>query len=155
MEQFQEAFKNAGDHTIVVFTHRDKLSLELEEIIENNESLKKFINESSKGYIVLNNTVRDDAQVTNLLQKIITVVQENERMYYSNKMFEAAVEAFNKVMQCPDVKSEMERKETPLSKLMTWLQKGVAAVKQEDLLRCVEFFLKWLQKVALECMPNE
>lgn len=146
LEAFKKVFTNAQRHTIVLFTCGD-----VNQSI--NKNTKDFISQACVEYHVFNNEVEDDAQVTDLLQKINKVVQENGGRSYSNEMFEAAVEAFNKVMELPEVKSAKEPEEEGKAQLMSWISKGSDALDKLD--PGLKSFLQYVQDVAFKCMPDE
>ncbi|XP_044037470.1 GTPase IMAP family member 4-like [Siniperca chuatsi] len=79
LEAFQKVFQNAKRHTMVLFTFGDpgEVQDQCQAFIESSETLKKFIDESCEAYHVINSEVKDDSQVTGLLQKINNIVQKN------------------------------------------------------------------------------
>ncbi|XP_015246037.1 PREDICTED: GTPase IMAP family member 4-like isoform X1 [Cyprinodon variegatus] len=79
--------------TMALFTRGDDLEAEerpIEEIIEGNPFLMRFVNQCLGGYHVLNNRDGDPEQVKQLLSKINTMVQRNDGRCFSNEMFEEA-----------------------------------------------------------------
>ncbi|XP_038128014.1 GTPase IMAP family member 8-like [Cyprinodon tularosa] len=79
--------------TMALFTRGDDLEAEespIEEIIEGNPALMRFVNQCLGGYHVLNNRDGNPEQVKQLLSKINTMVQRNDGRCFSNEMFEEA-----------------------------------------------------------------
>ncbi|XP_073713902.1 GTPase IMAP family member 9-like [Misgurnus anguillicaudatus] len=82
-----------GEHvmtyTFVVFTHGDKLqNRSIEQLIRQNEELSKLIDECDGRYHLLNNEDPSNReQVTELLEKIHTMVSVNENSCYTLQMF--------------------------------------------------------------------
>ncbi|XP_062873485.1 GTPase IMAP family member 8-like [Trichomycterus rosablanca] len=82
-------------YTIILFTYGDQLyddenENNVKNFINENESLKKFVEKCGGGYHVFNNRDKNNReQVSELLEKIDRMV-ENEGSCYSNEMFEEA-----------------------------------------------------------------
>ncbi|XP_039876169.1 GTPase IMAP family member 8-like [Simochromis diagramma] len=89
-----------ADYTMALFTRGDNLEhggVTIEQFIRENRALQDFIHQCGGGYHVFNN--RDDdnpSQVRELLRKINTMVQGNERSCYTNEMFGEAKESMRK-----------------------------------------------------------
>ncbi|XP_015246041.1 PREDICTED: GTPase IMAP family member 4-like [Cyprinodon variegatus] len=85
--------EQASRFTMALFTHGDDLEAEespIEEIIEVNPALKKFVIQCKGGYHVLNNRNGNPEQLKELLSKINTMVQKNKGQHFTNEMFEEA-----------------------------------------------------------------
>uniref|UniRef100_A0A8C7Z8G6 AIG1-type G domain-containing protein n=1 Tax=Oryzias sinensis TaxID=183150 RepID=A0A8C7Z8G6_9TELE len=83
--------EQASRFTMALFTQGDDLEDQgttIEDIINENELLKKFISQCLGGYHVFNNKKKDDQQVEELVKKINTMVQRNEGKYFTNEMFQ-------------------------------------------------------------------
>ncbi|KAM9332415.1 GTPase IMAP family member 8-like isoform 3-T4 [Pholidichthys leucotaenia] len=98
----QQVFdKKASDYTMILFTHGDELEAErvtAEDLIEGNEALCDLINQCGKRYQVFNWSNSRTSQVKDLLNKIGTMVGNNEGSY-TNKMFEDTEKAIKKEME--------------------------------------------------------
>uniref|UniRef100_A0A8C1S4Z6 AIG1-type G domain-containing protein n=1 Tax=Cyprinus carpio TaxID=7962 RepID=A0A8C1S4Z6_CYPCA len=79
----QENFgANILKHTIVLFTHRDALTVPIEKYLSESETLRSVVDQCSGGYHVFNNKENARSQVTELLEKINTLrVKNNYRRY--------------------------------------------------------------------------
>lgn len=84
---------DVSKYTILVFTHSDHLEGKcVEELISQNETLSRFVQQCGGRYHIMNNKdMKNRKQVTELLQKIDTVVDENGGGCYSNKLFKDAI----------------------------------------------------------------
>ncbi|KAI4902941.1 hypothetical protein NFI96_005138 [Prochilodus magdalenae] len=92
VEWIQENFgEEAPDYTMVLFTHGDSLEDEpIEDCLRETPKVKKLVDECKGGYHVFQNNSSDQAQVTELLKKIDTVIRRNPSKVYTNDMFEEA-----------------------------------------------------------------
>ncbi|XP_030579756.1 GTPase IMAP family member 8-like [Archocentrus centrarchus] len=99
----QEAFgKKAARHTLALFTHQNDLEereADIEELIQKDPALHKFIRQCGGGYHVFNNRKNDPNQVRELLEKINTMVERNGGKYYSNETIEEAEKAIKEEME--------------------------------------------------------
>ncbi|XP_026076715.1 GTPase IMAP family member 8-like [Carassius auratus] len=77
-------------YTIPVFTHSDQLEgKSVEDLIRENTTLSSFVQQCGGRYHIMNNKdMRNRKQVTDLLQKIDTMIEQNGGEHYSNQMFE-------------------------------------------------------------------
>ncbi|XP_051244996.1 GTPase IMAP family member 9-like isoform X1 [Dicentrarchus labrax] len=159
LEAFQKVFQDAKCHTIVLFTHGDQCEVEeqCKAFIKSKKYLNMFINESCEAYHVFNNKVKDETQVTGLLQTINSMLRKNQRSYYSNDMFKKAVIALEELMQCPEIKLATDPKEAATVYLEALLSKGVFLMggQAPGLFRGATCFLEKVKQVAYECMPPE
>uniref|UniRef100_A0A3Q3BVI2 AIG1-type G domain-containing protein n=1 Tax=Haplochromis burtoni TaxID=8153 RepID=A0A3Q3BVI2_HAPBU len=100
VRQIQNAFGgDAARYTMALFTCGDNLEhdgVTIETFIKN-PALSEFIRQCHGRYHVFNNRSEDPAQVSELLKKINTMVQNNGGSCYTNEMFEKAERAFKKV----------------------------------------------------------
>ncbi|ROI63310.1 GTPase IMAP family member 6 [Anabarilius grahami] len=85
--------KEVLKYTIAVFTHSDQLEgKSAKELISQNETLSRFVKHCGGRYHIMNNKdMRNRKQVTELLQKIDTMVDKNGGGCYSNKLFDDAM----------------------------------------------------------------
>ncbi|XP_051805641.1 uncharacterized protein LOC110969288 [Acanthochromis polyacanthus] len=93
----QELFgENSAEYTMALFTCGDDLEEDgksIEDIIEGNPALKKFISQCRGEYHVFNNRSKDHSQVKELLIKINTLVQRNGEKCFTNEMLQEAEKA--------------------------------------------------------------
>lgn len=106
--------KNAGMFSIIIFTHGDQLQDQtIESCLEDTDShMKKLIRDCGGRYHVIDNTKPDNSkQITDLLEKIISMVEKNGGVCYTNEMFEEAEAAIKLEMEriLQKKKEEMER----------------------------------------------
>ncbi|XP_053350252.1 GTPase IMAP family member 8-like [Clarias gariepinus] len=85
---FGEDLRN---YMIIVFTFGDLLEGKpVEEFIEENAALKRLISLGDGRFHVVNNKLRKKQQVTELLEKIDRMVEQNGGTHYTSEMFEKA-----------------------------------------------------------------
>uniref|UniRef100_A0A3Q1ELZ9 GTPase IMAP family member 4-like n=1 Tax=Acanthochromis polyacanthus TaxID=80966 RepID=A0A3Q1ELZ9_9TELE len=79
--------EEASKYTAVLFTRGDELKeTSIEDYIRRSPELRKLINECKAGYVVFDNTCKNDrTQVADLFEKIDNTVQLNEGHYTSSK----------------------------------------------------------------------
>ncbi|XP_047237312.1 GTPase IMAP family member 8-like [Girardinichthys multiradiatus] len=123
--------KNSEKFTIVLFTGGDKLEREktsATEFIAGCEiSCKKLINDCKGRYHVFNNyNEQHRSQVTELIQKIDTMVKDNGGSCYTNKMLQEAEAAIQKEM-----KRILKEKEEEMEKLKEELERKHMEEKEE------------------------
>lgn len=86
----QENFgEKATRYTIILFTRGDQLkSTTIEEFLTKNKSIKEIVDQCKGGYHVFDNTDQENrAQVTELIEKIDSVVKDNGGEHYTNEMY--------------------------------------------------------------------
>ncbi|KAM9853668.1 GTPase IMAP family member 9-like [Aulostomus maculatus] len=94
VELLQQVFgERAADYSFVLFTHGDQLGYRIEEFIVRCPRLSLLIQKCHGRYHVFNNVVTNTDQVSQLLNKIIRMVNYNGGMYYTNAMFQEAERA--------------------------------------------------------------
>ncbi|KAL7845302.1 hypothetical protein AOLI_G00234940 [Acnodon oligacanthus] len=88
----QENFgKEAPNYTIVLFTNGEALEgRTIEECLSEAPDVKKISDECKGGYHVFQNKSQDQAQVTELLEKIDKIIMKNPKKEYTYEMFEEA-----------------------------------------------------------------
>ncbi|RXN23327.1 polymeric immunoglobulin receptor-like protein [Labeo rohita] len=86
--------ERALDHTVVLFTHADRLrGKSLDEYIRERRFLQLLVVGCGGRFHSFNNQDRDDNnQVTELLEKIENTAERNEWRYYTNEKFEKMIE---------------------------------------------------------------
>lgn len=82
--------EEVAKYIIPIFTHSDQLEgKSVEDLIRENKTLSSFIQQCGGRYHIMDNKdMRNRKQVTELLQKIDTTIEQNRGGYYSNQMFE-------------------------------------------------------------------
>ncbi|KAM9364405.1 uncharacterized protein KZ484_010659 [Pholidichthys leucotaenia] len=90
VSRIQEIFGEAADrYSMVLFTGGDQLQgTTIEEFLAESEGLQELVARCNGQYHVFNNQVKDQTQVTELLQKIREIVQKNRGSHYTNEMFQ-------------------------------------------------------------------
>ncbi|XP_029961114.1 GTPase IMAP family member 8-like isoform X1 [Salarias fasciatus] len=112
----------AQDFIIFVFTRGDDLGEQtLESYISSDRegNLQKLISECGGRYQLLNNKDGENrSQVSQLLQKIESMVRRNKGGYYTSEMFQEAEEAIQKEMQriMREKEEEMQQKKRSLER---------------------------------------
>lgn len=83
--------EEASKYTAVLFTHGDELKeTSIEDYLQKSEELCKLIDDCKAGYIVFDNTCKNDrTQVADLFEKIDNTVQLNKGYYTCSKYEEA------------------------------------------------------------------
>ncbi|XP_051571450.1 GTPase IMAP family member 8 [Myxocyprinus asiaticus] len=80
-------------YSIILFTHGDRLEDEsIEKLIEENSKLRSVVDQCGGRYHVFNNKDQNNRdQVTELLQKIDTMIDQNGGGHYTNQMYQDAL----------------------------------------------------------------
>ncbi|XP_051988851.1 uncharacterized protein LOC127648297 [Xyrauchen texanus] len=93
-------------YSIILFTHGDQLREEsMEKLIEENVKLRSLVQQCGGKYHVFNNKeLNNRDQVTELLQKIDTMIQQNGGGHYTNQIFEEA-------LRCKQEEEEQRKRE--------------------------------------------
>ncbi|XP_016518302.1 GTPase IMAP family member 8-like, partial [Poecilia formosa] len=90
-ETFGEA---ANKYSMVLFTRGDDLDSTIEEYLSESLDLQDLVSRCNGQYHVFNNKLKDKKpQVTELLEKIRTIVDRNGGSHYTNEMFQEAERA--------------------------------------------------------------
>uniref|UniRef100_A0A7N8XZD6 AIG1-type G domain-containing protein n=1 Tax=Mastacembelus armatus TaxID=205130 RepID=A0A7N8XZD6_9TELE len=125
LKLIKEGFgKNSGKFTIILFTRGDDLEhdkLSIEEYIETgcDDSFKKLIRDCGGRYHVFNNyDQQNQTQVSELINKIDTMVKENGGSCYTNEMLQEAEAAIKKEMEriLKEKEEEMRREREELER---------------------------------------
>lgn len=85
--------EEASKNTIVLFTNGDELEcndVKIKDYINKGENLKKLIDQCDKRYLVFNNRANDRTQVTELLEKISDMMEQNLNSLYTKTKYEKA-----------------------------------------------------------------
>ncbi|TDH01649.1 hypothetical protein EPR50_G00182700 [Perca flavescens] len=112
VKMIQTAFGDDADkYTMVLFTHGDNLGKQtIEEFLSESEDLEGIIQKCHGRYHVFNNEVENPSQVTELLEKIDRMVEDNGGSYYTTEMFKKAEEEIERKKQQILQESEAQRK---------------------------------------------
>ncbi|XP_048045463.1 GTPase IMAP family member 9-like [Megalobrama amblycephala] len=93
MKWIQENFgEKAADYSIILFTRGDQLDKPVEKFITENREIEELVRQCKSRYHVFNNKDKNPSQVNELLDKIETMVKENEGEHYTNKMYKEVQE---------------------------------------------------------------
>lgn len=95
VQKIQEVFgEEAAKYSMILFTSGDQLERKIEDFLEESVELQDLISRCNGHYHVFNNKLKDkgenDFQVTELLQKIKSMVDTNGGSHYTNEMFQEA-----------------------------------------------------------------
>lgn len=98
VRMIQETFgEDASKFIMVPFTHGDRLKKQtIQEFLSKSEDLKNIIQKCNGRYHVFNNNAEDSSQVSQLLDKIEKMIEENGGSHYTTEMFLKAEEAIEK-----------------------------------------------------------
>ncbi|XP_041641435.1 GTPase IMAP family member 4-like [Cheilinus undulatus] len=101
VQRIQEIFGQAADrYSMVLFTHGDLLEgTTIEDFLDESPELLELVARCNGQYHVFNNKNKDRSQVTELLQKIRSIVQKNGGSHYTNEMFQEAERALEREKQ--------------------------------------------------------
>ncbi|XP_024866425.1 GTPase IMAP family member 8-like [Kryptolebias marmoratus] len=125
LKQLKQVFgKNAEKFTIVLFTKGDALEHHNRSIddfvrVSCNDSCKKLIDDCGHRYHVFNNFNKQNrSQVSELIEKIDTMVKENGGSCYTNEMLQEAEAAIQKEMKriLKEKEEEMEKQKQELER---------------------------------------
>ncbi|CAK6982221.1 GTPase IMAP family member 4-like, partial [Scomber scombrus] len=114
VQKIQEIFgEEAHKYSMVLFTHGDQLKEKsIEEFLKNSKDLKELVAKCNGQYHVFNNEVKDRSQVSELLEKIKNINEQNGGSYYNTEMFQNAERAIEEEKQrILKEKEEQNRKE--------------------------------------------
>ncbi|KAK2815513.1 hypothetical protein Q5P01_025980 [Channa striata] len=101
VQRIQEIFGQAADrYSMVLFTGGDLLQgITIEEFLNESPELQGLVARCNSQYHVFNNQVKNQTQVTELLQKIRNIVKKNGGSHYTNEMFQEAERAIEEEKQ--------------------------------------------------------
>ncbi|KAK2815494.1 hypothetical protein Q5P01_025961 [Channa striata] len=101
VQRIQEIFgRDADRYSMVLFTGGDLLQgTTIEEFLYESPELQDLLARCNSQYHVFNNQVKNQPQVTELLQKIQHIVQRNGGSHYTNEMFQEAERAIEEEKQ--------------------------------------------------------
>ncbi|XP_032436173.1 GTPase IMAP family member 4-like [Xiphophorus hellerii] len=93
VQKIQEIFgEKANIYSMVLFTRGDDLGdTTIEDYLSDSQELQYLVSKCNNQYHVFNNNLKDKKpQVTELLEKIKTIVDRNGGSHYTNEMFQEA-----------------------------------------------------------------
>ncbi|XP_038564833.1 GTPase IMAP family member 9-like [Micropterus salmoides] len=161
LKTFKNIFKDAERHTIVLFSHGDqceddncKVQHQCQDFAKRKEDVRNVIVLRDDAFHVLNNEVEDECQVSDLVQKIKNMVQENG--YYRGEIYEKAENALEENNKPHEVQ-EGNNEQSFWKHMEDLINKGQAKLKGYilDSFPAVKCFLNKIQDIAYECMPAE
>ncbi|XP_053186811.1 GTPase IMAP family member 8-like [Scomber japonicus] len=89
VQKIQKIFGEANKYSMILFTHGDKLKGEpIEEFLKENKDLKELVKKCEGRYHVFNNEVKDRSQVSELLNKIKKIKEQNGGHFDTTKMLQ-------------------------------------------------------------------
>ncbi|XP_014833800.1 PREDICTED: GTPase IMAP family member 4-like [Poecilia mexicana] len=101
VQKIQEIFGEAADkYSMVLFTRGDDLETTIEDYLSESPELQDLVSRCNNQYHVFNNRLKDKKpQVTELLEKIRTIVDRNGGSHYTSEMFQEAERAIEEEKQ--------------------------------------------------------
>lgn len=120
VQRIQEIFGEEADkYSMVLFTGGNQLETSIDDFLEESPELQGLISRCHGRYHVFNNRLNDTegnlAQVTELLQKINTMVATNGGSHYTNEMFQEAerklIKEKERILREQEEKIQKEREE--------------------------------------------
>ncbi|XP_077057487.1 GTPase IMAP family member 8-like [Siphateles boraxobius] len=116
MKWIQENFgEKAACYTTLLFTRGDQLKTSLEEFLTKNKQINDLVIKFKGHYHVFNNTDEENrSQVTELLEKIESMVKENGGKHYTNEMYKEAqrkIEEEEKKQREEEERNKLEEEE--------------------------------------------
>uniref|UniRef100_A0A3Q1C7Z1 AIG1-type G domain-containing protein n=3 Tax=Amphiprion ocellaris TaxID=80972 RepID=A0A3Q1C7Z1_AMPOC len=122
VQQIQKLFGQAADrYSMVLFTRGDDLQgTTIEEFIGDSPELQELVDRCHSQYHVFNNKLKTGPQVTELLQKIRNIVEDNGGSHYTNEMFQEAERAIEEEKQriLKEKEAEMRKEKEELKQEM-------------------------------------
>ncbi|CAI5649142.1 unnamed protein product [Oreochromis niloticus] len=154
--------KNSEKFTIVLLTRGDELEhskLSSEDYIKNNcdPSFKKLISDCGGRYHVFNNNDKQNKkQVSELIKKIDTMMKDNGRRCFTNKMLQEAETAIRKEMQKilkekeEEMQKEKEEIERRYKKEMEAMEKRIDEEREKERIQREKELEKMRNKIREE-----
>ncbi|XP_034744475.1 GTPase IMAP family member 4-like [Etheostoma cragini] len=120
VQKIQEIFGEEADrYSMVLFTHGDLLKGKpIEELLKTSKELQELVAKCNGQYHVFNNEVKDPSQVSELRNKIRTIIAKNGGRHYTTAMFQRAERAIEEKKQ-----QILKEKEEPLRREREELKK--------------------------------
>ncbi|XP_036430237.1 GTPase IMAP family member 7-like isoform X2 [Colossoma macropomum] len=133
VERIQSIFgERASKHTMVLFTHGDKLKDErIEEFIRKaGQDLQGLLKVCKNRYHVFSNVSHDRQQVVELLIKIKEMTEENGGTFYTNKMYQQVESAIRRKED--ELRQKFEKELRDKEGMETRLWDMMVELKQKD-----------------------
>ncbi|XP_062284255.1 GTPase IMAP family member 8-like [Scomber scombrus] len=116
VQKIQEIFgEEANKYSMVLFTHGDQLrGKPIKEFLKHNEDLNKLLAKYNGQYHVFNNEMKDRSQVSELLENIRNINEQNGGSYYTTEMLpnvERVIEAQKRILIEREEQNPKELKE--------------------------------------------
>lgn len=120
VQKIQEMFgEDADKYSMVLFTGGDQLDQTIEDFLDESIELQALISRCHGRYHVFNNKLKDKeqnlSQVTELLEKIQTMIDSNGGSHYTNEMFQVAerklIEEKERILKEQEEKIQKEKEE--------------------------------------------
>ncbi|CAK6981255.1 GTPase IMAP family member 4-like, partial [Scomber scombrus] len=101
VQMIQEIFGEEADkYSMILFTRGDLLKgKSIEEFLKESEDLKELVDKCNGQYHMFNNEVKDHSQVSELLEKIRNINEQNGGSHYTSEMFQKAERAIEEKKQ--------------------------------------------------------
>ncbi|XP_037638109.1 GTPase IMAP family member 7-like isoform X2 [Sebastes umbrosus] len=111
VKMIQETFgEDADKYTMVLFTYGDKLKKQtIEAFISKSKDLQDITGKCHGRYHVFNNEAENLSQVSQLLEKIDKMIEDNGGSFYTTEMYQKAEEEIKKEKERILKESEAER----------------------------------------------
>uniref|UniRef100_G3Q1N3 AIG1-type G domain-containing protein n=1 Tax=Gasterosteus aculeatus TaxID=69293 RepID=G3Q1N3_GASAC len=123
--KLQKVFGEGADrYSMVLFTHGDQLKGKpIDEFIQESEELKELVAKYNGRYHVFNNEAKDPSQVTELLDKIRKMMEENGGNHYTTEMFQKAEKAIKEEKQriLKEKEEQMRKEQERLENKENWM----------------------------------
>ncbi|KAI4890393.1 hypothetical protein NFI96_006745 [Prochilodus magdalenae] len=119
VNMIQDLFSDKSrEYTMVMFTRGDDLDemeMSIEDFLKDSKrSLQNMIQQCGNRYHIFNNSLNDHSQVTDLLEKIDSMVAVNGGSCYTNEMFQQTEKALKeeqeRILKEREEEIERERK---------------------------------------------
>ncbi|KAM9746404.1 GTPase IMAP family member 2-like isoform 2-T2 [Menidia menidia] len=124
IKAFKKTFKNASEHTFVLFTH-GKRKGSVETFISEHPALKELCKIKSKYYQVFGNKKTPDKETEKLLQKITAMFDEMGGKHYDHELFRKAEEALKELPSAWRASAEPGKED------FSWIDKAVEVVDKK------------------------
>ncbi|KAM6919925.1 GTPase IMAP family member 9-like [Lycodopsis pacificus] len=152
VQKIQRLFGEGADrYSMVLFTHGDLLKGKpIEEFLKDSEDLMELVDKCNGHYHVFNNEVKDQWQVSELLDKIRNIMKENGGSHYTTEMFQRAEKAVEEEKQriLKEKEEQMHKEEEELTKKIEekfeQQMREVKADRENDRARPLPMLLKLL-----------
>lgn len=141
--KIQEAFGQAADkYSMVLFTGGDQLEdTSIEDFLGENLDLQELVARCNGQYHVFNNKKKDQAEVTELLMKIGSIIQKNGGSHYTNEMFQEAEREIEEEKQ-----RVLKEKEEQIRRERDELEKKIQEKYEKEMKKITEQFQNEIER---------